>query len=167
MPPAPDPPLSPQVIGGRYRLEEPIASGGMSLVWRARDEVLDRTVAVKMLARDPDAGFRSRLAAEARAYGRLNTPSVAQVYDYGETDDTPYLVMEYVDGEPLSARLGADGCLSPLLAVAIAAQVAAALRIVHGRGLVHCDVKPDNVVFTLTGAKLVDFGISAAAGGRA
>src|SRR5689334_20344526 len=119
MPYATPPPLSSEVIGGRYRLEEPIGSGGMSVVWRARDEVLDRIVAVKMLSRESDAAFRSRLAAEARAYGRLNTPSVAQVYDYGESDDTPYLVMEYVDGEPLSQRLGTDGKLSPLLAIAI------------------------------------------------
>ena len=152
------------VVGGRYRLAELIGSGGMSVVWRAHDDVLDRPVAVKMLSRAGSERFRIQLRAEARAYGRLNTPRIAQVYDYGETDTgAPYLVMEYVTGEPLSHRLR-TGAMPPTAAIAMAAQVADALRDAHAHGLVHRDVKPDNVILTDGGAKLVDFGICAMIG---
>ncbi len=152
------------VVGGRYRLAELIGSGGMSVVWRAHDDVLDRPVAVKMLSRAGSERFRIQLRAEARAYGRLNTPRIAQVYDYGETDSgAPYLVMEYVTGEPLSHRLR-TGAMPPAAAIAMAAQVADALRDAHAHGLVHRDIKPDNVILTDGGAKLVDFGICAMIG---
>jgi serine/threonine-protein kinase len=153
-----------ELIGGRYRLAELIGSGGMSCVWRAHDDVLDRPVAVKMLTRAGSDRFRLHLRAEARAYGRLNTPRIAQVYDYGETDSaTPYLVMEYVTGEPLSHRLR-DGAMPWSAAIAMAAQIADALRDAHAHGLVHRDIKPDNVLLTDSGAKLVDFGICAMIG---
>ncbi len=152
------------VVGGRYRLAELIGSGGMSVVWRAHDDVLDRPVAVKMLSRAGSDRFRLQLRTEARAYGRLNTPRIAQVYDYGETDTAAsYLVMEYVTGEPLSHRLR-TGAMPPTAAIAMAAQVADALRDAHAHGLVHRDVKPDNVILTDGGAKLVDFGICAMIG---
>jgi serine/threonine-protein kinase len=152
------------LVGGRYRLRDLIGSGGMSVVWRAHDEVLDRPVAVKALTQAGSERFRIRLRAEARAYGRLNTPRIAQVYDYGETDAaTPYLVMEYVTGEPLSHRL-CDGAMPWPAAIAIAAQIADALRDAHAHGLVHRDIKPENVILTDTGAKLVDFGICAMIG---
>ena len=152
------------VVGGRYRLAELIGSGGMSVVWRAYDDVLDRAVAVKMLSQAGSERFRLQLRAEARAYGRLNTPRIAQVYDYGETDTAvSYLVMEYVTGEPLSHRLR-HGAMSWTAAIAMAAQVADALRDAHAHGLVHRDVKPDNVILTDGGAKLVDFGICAMIG---
>jgi eukaryotic-like serine/threonine-protein kinase len=153
-----------EVVGGRYRLLELIGSGGMSVVWRAHDDVLDRPVAVKMLSKAGSERFRIQLRAEARAYGRLNTPRIAQVYDYGETDAaTPYLVMEYVTGEPLSHRLR-DGAMSWAAAIAMAAQIADALRDAYAHGLVHRDIKPDNVILTEGGAKLVDFGICAMIG---
>jgi serine/threonine-protein kinase len=152
------------VVGGRYRLAELIGSGGMSVVWRAHDEVLDRPVAVKMLSRAGSQRFRIQLRAEARAYGRLNTPRIAQVYDYGETETAaPYLVMEYVAGEALSDRLR-DGAMPWTAAIAMAAQIADALRDAHAHGLVHRDIKPDNVILTDAGAKLVDFGICAMIG---
>jgi hypothetical protein len=152
------------LVGGRYRLAELIGRGGMSSVWRAHDDVLDRPVAVKMLTRTGDEQFRLHLRAEARAYGRLNTPRIAQVYDYGETDAAaPYLVMEYVTGETLSHRLQ-DGPMPWTAAIAMAAQIADALRVVHAHGLVHRDIKPDNVLLTDSGAKLVDFGICAMIG---
>ncbi len=152
------------VVGGRYRLAELIGSGGMSVVWRAHDAVLDRPVAVKMLSKAGSERFRIQLRAEARAYGRLNTPRIAQVYDYGETDTAaPYLVMEYVTGEPLSHRLR-DGAMPWTAAIVMAAQIADALRDAHAHGLVHRDIKPDNVILTDGGAKLVDFGICAMIG---
>ena len=152
------------VVGGRYRLAELIGSGGMSVVWRAHDDVLDRPVAVKMLSQAGSVRFRLQLRTEARAYGRLNTPRIAQVYDYGETDTAAsYLVMEYVTGEPLSHRLR-TGAMPWTAAIAMAAQVADALRDAHAHGLVHRDVKPDNVILTDGGAKLVDFGICAMIG---
>src|SRR5215475_4957167 len=101
------------VVCGRYRLVELIGNGGMSVVWRAHDEVLDRPVAVKMLAQAGSVRFRLQLRAEARAYGRLNSPRIAQVYDYGETEsNAPYLVMEYVTGEPLSQRFSCGRSMS-------------------------------------------------------
>jgi serine/threonine-protein kinase len=106
-----------------------------------------------------------QLRAEARAYGRLNSPRIAQVHDYGETSDgAPYLVMEYVTGESLSHRLADGGSMTWPAAVAMAAQIADALRDAHAHGLVHRDVKPDNVLLTESGAKLVDFGICAMIG---
>jgi serine/threonine-protein kinase len=118
-----------------------------------------------MLAQAGSVRFRVQLRAEARAYGRLNSPRIAQVYDYGEmSDGAPYLVMEYVTGESLSHRLADGGSMTWPAAVAMAAQVADALRDAHAHGLVHRDVKPDNVLLTESGAKLVDFGICAMIG---
>jgi serine/threonine-protein kinase len=162
------------VLGRRYRLAEPLGSGGMSVVWRAHDEVLNRPVAVKVLAPVESDRLRSRLRSEALACGRLSAHGIARVYDYGEysndeartaaDEKLPYLVMEYVDGPPLSSRL-ADGGTLPWPAVAeIGAEIAGALAIAHAAGLVHRDIKPDNVVITGVGVKLIDFGISAAIG---
>ncbi len=138
------------------------------MVWRAHDEVLDRPVAVKLLARVADESLRRRLRSEAQACGRLNHPHIAQVYDYGEATEgsgapIPYIVMELVDGEALSRRLGGSPLDWPV-ATALAGQIADALRAAHARGLVHRDVKPDNVIITDDGVKLVDFGISATIG---
>jgi eukaryotic-like serine/threonine-protein kinase len=158
-----------QTIAGRYRLREPLGRGGMSVVWRADDELLGREVALKVLssdvAADPDS--LSRLHAEARSAAGLRHDNVVEVYDYGETTvdgvPVPYVVMQLVDGRPVSALL-TGGALPWRLAVLIAAQVAAALAAAHDRGIVHRDVKPANVMVTSTGVKLVDFGISAAVG---
>jgi serine/threonine-protein kinase len=140
----------------------------MSVVWRARDEVLVRQVAVKVLsgryADDPAA--RRRIRDEARTAAALSHPNIAQVYDFGEsTDDgvcTPYVVMELVAGPTLEQQAAA-GPLPPALAFRICAQVAAALAAAHAGGLVHRDVKPANVIVAAAGAKVVDFGIAAAA----
>jgi eukaryotic-like serine/threonine-protein kinase len=157
-------------VGERYRLVEPLGSGGMSVVWRAYDEVLRRSVAVKLLASRlaADPRSRERIRAEARAAARLSHPHITAVHDYGEStvDDgppVPYVVMELADGDSLEVRL-ADGPLPWRMAVAICAQVATALAAVHARGLVHRDIKPANVMLTPGGAKVVDFGISAIAG---
>lgn len=158
-----------QVLGGRYRLVERLGTGGMSVVWRAYDEVLDRQVAVKMLAAGLTADPRSwqMLRAEAQAAARLSHPNVTGVYDYGESmvagERVPYVVMELISGPTLAERLD-TGSLPWQEALRIGAEVAAALAEAHASGLVHCDVKPTNVMLTAVGAKVVDFGIAAAVG---
>ncbi|MFF3851820.1 protein kinase [Micromonospora sp. NPDC002575] len=159
-----------QLLGERYRLVEQLGAGGMSVVWRGYDEVLGRQVAVKVLASRlaSDRAFRHRLRAEAQAAARLCHPNITNVYDYGESEQAgltvPYVVMELVDGGPLSARLGRGGTLPWREAVTIGAEVTSALATAHARGVVHRDVTPGNVMLTSTGVKVVDFGISALAG---
>ncbi|GAA4250127.1 hypothetical protein GCM10022255_037180 [Dactylosporangium darangshiense] len=156
-------------LGGRYRLEDVLGIGGMSTVWSARDEVLGRLVAVKLLSGQylTDAPARRRIREEARAAAALSHPNVAQVYDYGEaTEDgqpVPYVVMELVSGPTLQER-AAQSSLPPAEAFRIGAEVAAGLAAAHADGLVHRDVKPANVILSPSGAKVVDFGIAAAAG---
>ncbi len=159
-----------QVLDGRYRLLGELGAGGMSVVWRAQDEVLGRSVAVKVLAGSyaADAGSRERIRSEAQAAARLWHPNVTNVYDYGEwADDSgprvPYVVMELLPGRTLSQRLAA-GPLPPRLALRSCSEVAAALAAAHASGLVHRDVKPSNVMLTPTGAKVFDFGIAAVVG---
>ncbi|GGQ39169.1 putative serine/threonine-protein kinase PknA [Couchioplanes caeruleus subsp. azureus] len=157
------------MLGGRYTLLEPIGHGGMAVVWRARDEVLGRTVAVKLLAGRyaDDAESRARIRAEARAAAALSHPHIAQVYDYGEADEdglrVPYVVMELVHGITLQQR-ARTGVLDPREICRIGAQVAAALAAAHADGLVHRDIKPANVMVTRDGVKVVDFGLAASAG---
>ncbi|MGK5444597.1 serine/threonine-protein kinase [Micromonospora sp. URMC 105] len=159
-----------QLLGERYRLVEQLGAGGMSVVWRGYDEVLGRQVAVKVLASRlaADKAFRHRIRIEAQAAARLCHPNITNVYDYGESEQVgltvPYVVMELVDGAPLTARLGRDGKLAWREAVTIAAEVTSALATAHARGVVHRDVTPGNVMLTSTGVKVVDFGISALVG---
>jgi eukaryotic-like serine/threonine-protein kinase len=153
-------------LGGRYRLVYRIATGGMGTVWRAEDTVLDRPVAVKLLsdALGQDARFVERFRREARAAAGLSHPNVAGVYDYGEDDGRPFIVMELLEGETLGARLHREGRLRPEEAGRIGAQVARALQSAHDAGIVHRDVKPANVMLTSGGGvKVMDFGIAAAA----
>ncbi|WP_239153229.1 serine/threonine-protein kinase [Virgisporangium aliadipatigenens] len=161
---------SDETLGGRYRLVELLGEGGMSAVWRAHDEVLRRPVAVKVLSSRhlTDDGFRERIRAEALAAAGLSHPHIASVYDFGESLGTrrervPYVVMELLDGRSL-ADVVSDGPLTPRQAMRICAEVASALAAAHARGIVHRDVKPGNVMVTPNGAKVVDFGIAAAAG---
>ncbi|MGC4887898.1 serine/threonine-protein kinase [Micromonospora sp. DT227] len=159
-----------QLLGERYRLVEQLGAGGMSVVWRGYDEVLGRQVAVKVLASRlaSDKAFRHRIRVEAQAAARLCHPNITNVYDYGESVQVgltvPYVVMELVDGGPLSSRLGRDGQLPWREALTIGAEVASALATAHARGVVHRDVTPGNVMLTATGVKVVDFGISALVG---
>jgi serine/threonine protein kinase len=161
----------PSLLAGRYRLVERLGSGGMSVVWRGFDEVLGRQVAVKVLpqANSADPSFRRRLRAEAQAAARLSHPHITNVYDYGEATSAdgspmPFVVMELVDGESLAAVLARVRVLPWPAAVRICAEVAAALAAAHARGIVHRDVTPANVMLTASGAKVVDFGISALIG---
>ncbi|BEL12533.1 hypothetical protein Q0Z83_107240 [Actinoplanes sichuanensis] len=159
------------LLAGRYRLVERLGAGGMSVVWRGFDEVLGRQVAVKVLppSTSADPSFRRRLRAEAQAAARLTHPHITNVYDYGEAttvdgEPVPYVVMELVDGESLAAVLARVRTLPWPTAARIAAEVAAALASAHSRGIVHRDVTPANVMLTPSGAKVVDFGISALIG---
>ncbi|WP_330186399.1 serine/threonine-protein kinase [Dactylosporangium sp. AC04546] len=129
-------------------------------MWRARDEVLGRAVAVKVLTGSADP---ERIRDEARNAAALSHPNLAQVFDYGESGSTPYVVMELIAGETLERRLVA-GPVPPDEAFRLCAEVAAGLAAAHDAGLVHRDVKPANIMVTTTGAKLVDFGIAAPAG---
>ncbi|MEU1684600.1 serine/threonine-protein kinase [Micromonospora sp. NPDC005707] len=159
-----------QLVGERYRLIEQLGAGGMSVVWRGYDEVLGRQVAIKVLASRlaSDKAFRHRIRVEAQAAARLCHPNITNVYDYGESEQVgltvPYVVMELVDGGPLSSRLGRGGQLPWREALTIGAEVASALAAAHARGVVHRDVTPGNVMLTSTGVKVVDFGISALVG---
>jgi serine/threonine-protein kinase len=156
--------LAGNLLGGRYRLDDPIGSGGFSEVWRATDAVLSRPVAVKLLhpgyARQQEALARFR--AEARHAAGLWHENIAHVYDYDEPAGglRPYLVMELVDGPSLAGVL-AGGPLDAALTMDIVAQAAAGLQAAHGRGLVHRDIKPGNLLIASGGAvKITDFGIS-------
>lgn len=155
-----------ELLAGRYRLLERLGSGGMSAVHRAYDEVLERDVAVKVLV-GSDANARKRIRAEALAAARLSHPHVTSVYDYGESPldgaRVPFVVLELLSGATLEQRLAA-GPLPPRAGLRVCAEVASALAAAHAQGLVHRDIKPDNVMLTPTGAKVLDFGIAAVAG---
>ncbi|HEY0643990.1 MAG TPA: serine/threonine protein kinase [Nocardioides sp.] len=161
----------------RYVLESRIATGGMGEVWSARDTVLDRPVAVKVLKTEyaDDALFRTRFETEARHAAALHHPGIASVFDYGESplDDgsatpRPYLVMELVEGQPLSALLRPGAPLDPAVAQDLLAQAADALGVAHAAGIVHRDVKPANLLVTPDRrVKITDFGIARAAEGMA
>ncbi|MET0416832.1 MAG: serine/threonine-protein kinase [Actinoplanes sp.] len=154
-----------QTLGGRYKLLNELGTGGMAVVWRARDEVLGRPVAVKVLAGrySGDPQSRARIRDEARAAANLSHPNIAQVYDYGEADDRPYVVMELINGPTLQQRV-ASAPLPPRTVFRICGEVAAALAAAHAEGLVHRDIKMANIMVTSGGAKVVDFGIAAVAG---
>jgi eukaryotic-like serine/threonine-protein kinase len=156
-----------RALGGRYRMEALLAAGGMGEVWTARDLLLDRPVAVKVLgwALAADGRAAERLRREARAAARLEHPNIARVLDLGDQDGRPYLVMELLEGESLAARIDRAGAMAPAEASRVAAAVADALEAAHRAGVVHRDVKPGNVFLTSDGeVKVLDFGIASAAG---
>jgi serine/threonine protein kinase len=147
----------------RYRVERRLGRGGMATVYLARDTSLDRPVALKVLAEHlaDDEDFRRRFLREARLAARLVHPSVVQVYDVGEGERGPYIVMEYVEGETLSDELRRRGRLPPAEVVEIGIQLCAALAAAHVEGLVHRDIKPQNVLLRPDGkVKIADFGIA-------
>ncbi|HLU43979.1 MAG TPA: serine/threonine-protein kinase [Natronosporangium sp.] len=150
-------------LAGRYRLDERIGGGGMGEVWRGTDEVLGRTVAVKIMlpALLDEPGFVERFRAEARTMARLKHPGVVNVYDYHSDATTAFLVMEYIDGDPLSRTLNRVGRLTAARTMALIAQAADALEAAHQAGIVHRDVKPGNLMVRANGTLvLTDFGIS-------
>jgi serine/threonine-protein kinase len=154
------------LLAGRYRLVHRLACGGMGQVWRAADEVLGRPVAVKLLGGEfaEDRAFLDRFRTEARRSAALSHPGIAGVFDYGEIQQpnrTAYLVMELVEGAPLSAVLAREGRLDPERVLDVVAQAALALGAAHRAGVVHRDVKPSNLLIRPDGVvKVTDFGIA-------
>ncbi len=163
MEPRPSSQMIGTVLSGRYRLEAKLGSGGMSTVYLARDETLDRPVAVKVMHREmsEQADQLERFRQEARAVAKLSHPNVVSVIDAGEDGGHPYIVFEYVEGETLKQRIDRVGALDTQEAVAYAIEIARGLSVAHARHLVHRDIKPQNILIDSEGrAKLTDFGIS-------
>ncbi|HET9672162.1 MAG TPA: Stk1 family PASTA domain-containing Ser/Thr kinase [Actinomycetota bacterium] len=151
-----------QVLGGRYEVEARLGAGGMAEVWKGRDRVLNRTVAIKTLLPQfaRDGSFVDRFRREAQAAARLNHPGIVSVYDSGDGDD-PFIVMQYIEGRTLADFLASGKNLQPMQAAQIAQEIAEALDAAHAHGVIHRDIKPANVMVTRDGKVLVmDFGIA-------
>jgi len=153
------------VFGRRYRVIEKIGTGGMADVYKAVDEVLGRTVAVKVMhpryASDPS--FAARFRQEAQAAANLVSPNIVNMYDWGADDDTYYMVMEYVRGGDLKSIIQQKGSLPSAKVADIGAQVCAALSVAHGYDIIHRDIKPHNIMVQPDGSvKVMDFGIARA-----
>ncbi|MEV5082235.1 serine/threonine-protein kinase [Streptomyces sp. NPDC056159] len=150
------------LLAGRYQFEELLGRGGMGEVWRARDEVLGRPVAVKLLlAGGVDPTAAARFHQEAQTTARLSHPNVVAVYDFGQADGRLYLVMEMVQGHSLAERLASGGPLTPREVAAIGSQTASGLAAAHHQGIIHRDIKPANLLQVPDGTvKVVDFGIA-------
>ena len=155
-----------RVLGGRYVLGEMLGTGGMATVWRARDEVLGREVAVKVLSPQyaADPGFLARFEREARHVAGLSHPRLVTVFDSGIDGGTAFIVMELVAGQTLRQVLDQTGTLPAGQAVTIAAAVCEALEVAHAAGLVHRDIKPANIALAGGEVKVLDFGIARADG---
>ena len=163
LPTPPTGPALPTVLAERYQLDRSLGNGGMGEVFEATDLTLHRNVAVKLLSPSlvQDEPARARFLREARALAQVNSPHVVAVYDAGEDDERPYLVMELVEGTTLERELERAGRLEPPRAVAIAKDIASGLASAHEQGIVHRDVKPSNVFLTPSdAAKVGDFGIA-------
>jgi serine/threonine-protein kinase len=151
------------VVGERYELEELVGTGGMSSVYRAHDRLLDRKVALKVLHSHygDDGEYVERFRREARAVARLSHPNIVTVIDRGEEDGRQFIVFEYVDGQNLKALVDRSGALPIATALSLAHQIARGLAFAHSRGIVHRDVKPQNVLMNGDGrAQVTDFGIA-------
>ena len=154
-------------FGGRYQVIERIGTGGMAEVYRGRDELLGREVAIKVLSErfSRDKSFIERFRREAQAAANLNHPNIVSLYDYGSDHGTYFIVMEFIEGRTLGDLIRDEGPLMPERAAEIAADVAKGLERAHTSGLVHRDIKPGNIMITNTGeTKVTDFGIARALG---
>jgi beta-lactam-binding protein with PASTA domain len=154
-----------KTFGGRYEVLERVGGGGMAEVYRARDDLLGRVVAVKVLSDRfaHDRSFVERFRREAQSAANLNHPNIVSLYDYGSDNGTYFIVMEFIDGRPLDDVIRSEGALLPERAAEIAADVAQALQRAHAAGLVHRDIKPSNIMITANGeTKVTDFGIARA-----
>ena len=152
-----------ETIAGRYELEEVVGHGGMSSVYRAHDSLLERNVALKVLHQqyNEDEDFVERFKHEARSVAQLQHPNIVTVIDRGQEDGRQYIVFEYVDGENLKELVVRKGRLDVRDALEIALEIARGLAFAHEHGLVHRDVKPQNVLLNGDGrAKVTDFGIA-------
>ncbi|HJK95655.1 MAG TPA: serine/threonine-protein kinase, partial [Polyangiaceae bacterium LLY-WYZ-14_1] len=166
MPSRNQPPEIPRTVG-RYEIDRLLGAGAMGLVYLGRDPELDRPVAIKTvrdleLEAEAKATFLERFRNEARAAARLHHPAIVQVYDVGEDERLgPFLVFEYVPGSTLKQVIRADGPLDADRLLALAGQVAEAIDIAHAAGIIHRDIKPDNLLLTADGrTKLADFGVA-------
>jgi serine/threonine protein kinase len=154
-----------QVLGDRYRLVELLGQGGMATIFRAYDNELGREVAVKVLRAEygRDSAFVARFRQEAQSAAALSHPNVVNVFDYGMENGDPFIVMELVEGGDLAGAIKEQGALGPLAAGRIGQQIFDALNAAHGRGIIHRDIKPTNVLLTRAGqVKVADFGIARA-----
>lgn len=155
-----------QRLGGRYQLEERVGGGGMAIVYKAKDLLLHRTVAVKVLRSQfgVDEDFVNRFRREAQAVASLSHPNVVSVYDVGQDEDTHYIVMEYIEGKTLKDLINQTGALPIEEAIRIAVQVCDALEHAHQNKIIHRDIKPHNILIGNNGrVKVTDFGIARAA----
>ncbi|HWC66819.1 MAG TPA: protein kinase, partial [Acidimicrobiales bacterium] len=155
------------IFNDRYEIQSRIGRGGMSDVYVARDRLLERRVAVKVLFPEfaTDPSFVERFRREAQAAANLTHPNIVAVHDWGQQAGTYFIVMEYVDGHSLADLLRTQGRINPQRAAAIAADTSAALSFAHRGGVVHRDVKPGNILLTAAGdVKVADFGIARALG---
>ncbi len=160
-----------QAVAGRYSLERELGRGGMGIVFLARDVALDRPVAIKLLppALGARAGLTERFVHEARTAARLSHPNIVPIHAVDEAGGMVFFVMSFVDGETLGDRLRDKGPLTPHEAARLVQEVAWALGYAHGRGVVHRDIKPDNIMLERASGRAIvmDFGIAGAAGGAA
>lgn len=154
-----------RTLANRYELLELVGSGGMADVYKAHDKLLDRIVAVKVLHAQfaSDAEFVARFQSEAKGAAKMSHPNIVNIYDVGQEENSHYIVMEYVSGQTLREELDAGGRLPVATALTIARQIAEALCHAHKNGLVHCDIKPHNILVMEDGRiKVADFGIACA-----
>ena len=156
-----------RMIAGRYEIVEKIGSGGMGVVWKAKDKILDRHVALKILRPEmsEDQAFVQRFRQEAKAAASLSHSNIVNIYDVGQDRGLHYIVMELVEGQTLRDKLNEAGRLSVDEAVNIAIQICLGLAHAHACGIIHRDIKPQNILITNTGqVKVADFGIARALG---
>lgn len=154
-----------RTLDGRYTILEPIGGGGMAEVYRAHDQLLDRSVAVKILRSQftNDDEFVVRFRREAQAAAKLSNPNIVNIYDVGRDEDIYYIIMEYISGETLKEKVQREGPLPVEVCVRIALEIAEALEHAHQNNIVHCDIKPHNILLTKAGrVKVTDFGIARA-----
>ena len=154
-----------RLLGGRYLLKDKVGTGGMATVYRAQDQVLDRTVAVKIMLPQyaGDATFAARFKQEAQAAAGLSSPYIVGVYDWGKDGDTYYIVMEYLRGTDLKSGIRSHGALDPKKVAQIGSQICGALSVAHKHEIIHRDIKPQNIMVLPDGnIKVMDFGIARA-----
>jgi len=154
--------MSDEIFGDRYQPERHLARGGMAEVYLARDALLDRPVALKVLFPElsADRNFVERFRREAQAAANLNHPNIVSVYDWGEQDNTYFIVMEYVDGPTLRDLLRREARLHPDRVADIGADIAAALDFAHRAGVIHRDVKPGNILIDEQGSVKLRIGVA-------
>ena len=154
-----------RILGGRYLLKDKVGTGGMAVVYRAQDQRLNRTVAVKIMLPQyaADATFAARFKQEAQAAAGLQSPYIVGVYDWGKDGDTYYIVMEYLRGTDLKSGIRSHGALDPKKVAQIGSQICGALSVAHKHEIIHRDIKPQNIMVLPDGnIKVMDFGIARA-----